>query len=211
MQFLEPGYLHREPCRWSHKQTLGGDIGECLEKLVDCCIGLSMFMVRHEGNLPLIHIILPAAPWHLRHRCSCWPPHRTSFLPHGTLSFQPAPPAAFCSHSVISSLFPLVECTHGGGVSAWCWSTKKNWWFPSRFHWLSTPTSPMVLQGPEHQTVPEESTVYIAAPNRGRSNQDTSHIPQDSTNFWKPWHQECTLYITEEEMFFMVDYRSVGP
>ena len=125
MQFLEPGYLHREPCRWSHKQTLGGDIGECLEKLVDCDIGLSMFMVRHEGNLPLIHIILPAAPWHLRHRCSCWPPHRTSFLPHGTLAFQPAPPAPFCSHSVISSLFPLVECTHGGGVSAWCWSTKK--------------------------------------------------------------------------------------
>ena len=148
MQFLEPSYLHREPCRWSHKQTLGGDIGECLEKLVDCCIGFSMFMVRHESDVPLIHIILPAAPWHLRHRCSCWPPHRTSFLPHGTLAFQPAPPAAFCSHSVISSLFPLVECTHGGSVSAWCWSTKKNWWFPARFHWLSTPTSPMVPLGP---------------------------------------------------------------
>ena len=42
---------------------------------------------------------------------------------------------------------------------------------------------PWSHKGPEPQTVPEESTVYIAAPNRGRSNQDTSHIPQDSTNF----------------------------
>ena len=38
-------------------------------------------------------------------------------------------------------------------------------------------------KGPDPLTVPEESTVYVAAPNRGRSNQDTSHIPQDSTNF----------------------------
>ena len=211
MQFLQPGYLHREPCRWSHKQTLGGDIGECLEKLVDYYIWLSMFMFRHEGNLPLIHIILPAAPWHLRHRCSCWPPHRTSFLPHGTLSFQPAPPAAFCSHSEISSLFPLVECTHRGGVSAWCWSTKKIGDSQPDSIGLPLLQVPWSHKGPEPQTVPEDSIVYIAAPNRGRSNQDTTHVPQDSTNFWEPWHQECTLYITEEEMFFMVDYRSVGP
>ena len=38
-------------------------------------------------------------------------------------------------------------------------------------------------KGPEPQTVAEESTVYIAAANRGRSNQDTAHVPQDSTNF----------------------------
>ena len=136
MQFLEPGYLHRESCRWSHKQTLGGDIGECLEKLVDCDIGLSMFMFRHEGNLPLIHIILPAAPWHLRHRCSCWPPHRTSFLPHGTLAFQPAPPAAFCSHSATSLLF-FFNWLHS--FRRWVClmlnhkHTKHKCWFPASF------------------------------------------------------------------------------
>ena len=42
---------------------------------------------------------------------------------------------------------------------------------------------PWSHKGPEPQTVPEESTVYIAAANRGRSNQDTAHVPQDSTNF----------------------------
>ena len=66
-------------------------------------------------------------------------------------------------------------------------------------------------KGPDSQTAPRRVHSYIGAPNRGRSYQDTSHIPQDSTNFWKPWHQECTLYITEEEMFLMVDYRSVVP
>ena len=66
-------------------------------------------------------------------------------------------------------------------------------------------------KGPDPQKAREESTIYIAEPNKDKSNQDTTHIPEEATNFWKPWHQEFSLYITEEEMFLMVDYRSVVP
>ena len=192
MQFLEPGYLHREPCRWSHKQTLGGDIGECLEKLVDCDIGLSMFMVRHEGNLPLIHIILPAVPWHLGHRCSCWPTHRTSFLPHRTLAFQPAPPAAFCSHSATSLLFPSIDCILSGGRCAWSWTTNKQTKKgDSQQASICLPLLQVLwyLQGSWSPDSPRlETTVYPSVQNRGRSNPGTSHMPQESKDFWKPWH-----------------------
>ena len=57
---------------------------------------------------------------------------------------------------------------------------------------------PWSLQGPDPQKAREESTIYIAEPNKDKSNQDTTHIPEDSTTFWKPCHQEFSLYITED-------------
>ena len=53
MQFLQKGYPNRKPCKRSHKWTLGWDIGQYMDKSMDSYIRLSMFMVRHEGNLTL--------------------------------------------------------------------------------------------------------------------------------------------------------------
>ena len=57
---------------------------------------------------------------------------------------------------------------------------------------------PWSLQGPWSPEALEEDTIYIAEPNKDKSNQDTTHIPEDSTTFWKPCHQEFSLYITED-------------
>ena len=76
-----------------------------------------MFMVSHEGNLPLIHIILPAAALHL----GCMfllVSSQNSFLHQRMPPGQPALPAAFCSHSATSLLFPSINCSHSGGNSA---------------------------------------------------------------------------------------------
>lgn len=80
--------------------------------------------------------------------CSCWPHHRTSFLHDRMFPGQPALPAAFCSHSATSLLFPSIDCILSGGRCAWSWTTNKQTnkkrWFPASFHLPATPPSTMI-------------------------------------------------------------------
>ena len=184
-------YLHRKPCRWSPKWTLGGDRGECLDKLVDCYNGLSICMVSHEGNLPLIHIILPAAALHL----GCMfllVSSQNSFLHQRMPPGQPALPAAFCSHSATSLLFPSIDCILSGGRCAWSWTTNKQ--TKKGDSQQASICLPLLqelwcLQEPWYPDSPRlETAVYPSVQNRGRSNPGTSHMSQESKDFWKPWH-----------------------
>lgn len=57
--------------------------------------------------------------------------------------------------------------------------------------------------------IPRQPQTSIQIGHRGRSNPEDCHFPEDPRYFWKPWHQQGLMYLSEKNMGSICAYKSV--